>query len=192
MTSSIVSPSHSTLLFSKNDHILETYLRTTIFWIPIQERPYSGYQAWIKPDIQHYYYYTIVFIKICLDPTKDSWWWKVVRLTSIQVGVYLAIFLIYLAIFTYLPGHFFLSTWPLFVSTWLHPPRIRPQLPQHIVHRRRFRHYNTIQYLDLPDIVPLQYSTWTCRIHLPSTLQLLLAFSQYFSNRPLHCLTKLS
>ena len=99
-------------------------------------------------------------------------------------------FLIYLAIFTYLPGHFFLSTWPFFVSTWPHPPRIRPQLPQHTVHRRRFRHYNTVPG-PAGHSSTTTYSTWTCRIHLPSTLQLLLALLPNIS--PIaHCIVWLN
>ena len=171
---------YSTLLISKNDHILETSPRTTIFWRPSLDKTQYSAPSTSTPSSFLRFVWTQLRIHgggKFYDSPQHKWesTWP---------------FLIYLAIFTYLPGRFFLSTWPFFVSTWLHPPRIQPQLLQHIVHRRRFRHYNTIQYLDLLDIVPLQYSTWTCRIHLPSTL--LLAFSQYFSNRPLHCLTKLS
>ena len=121
MSSSIVSPS---LLYSSprtpifwRSSILHSTPRTTIFWRLLQERPYSGDQAWIKPNVQHYkVLYTIVFIKICLDPTKDSWWWNVVL--NVPNTTHFDTVRVYLATLT--P-----RIWPQL-----------PQLPQHIVHRR--------------------------------------------------------
>ena len=116
--------------------------RTTIFWRSrlLQERPYSGEQDWINLiSSSTKYFYTIVFHKICLDLTKDPWWWNVVLyvlyiwLTSIQ--------------------------WE---STRSHSPRIRAQWTQiitiaHWFWNRRFLSWAficlpaCIQYLDPPD-----------------------------------------
>ena len=89
---------HST--FTKNDHILVTSPRTTIFW-GSSLLSKNDHILDTSPSSS-----TPSSFKICLDPAKDSWWFKVLRLTSKQVGVYLADF-------TYLPGHFHLSTWPI-------------------------------------------------------------------------------
>ena len=61
----------------------------------LQERPYSGEQDWINLiSSSAKYFNTIVFHKICLDLTKDPWWWNVVLhvlyTTHLNtVGVYL-------------------------------------------------------------------------------------------------------
>ena len=136
---------HST--FTKNDHILVTSPRTTIFW-GSSLLSKNDHILDTSPSSS-----TPSSFKICLDPAKDSWWLKSSSTHLNKWESTWPISLIYLAIFTYLPGRFYLSTWPFFVSTWPHPPRIRPQLHSYTAHSSQ------------KDGQPLQYntSTWTCR-----------------------------
>ena len=177
-----MSPSHSTLLYLSPRTTIFWWSsllspRTTIFWRHLQGRPYSGDQAWIKPNIQHQVLLHHRLFKICLDPAKDSWWWKVLRLTSTQVGVYLAI--------SYLPGHFYLSTWPILLiylaifRIYLASPSEDTATP-------------TTAHSSQKEVPPLQYNTvpgpaghsTTTTIQVPghagytTFYKLLLAFSQ--------------
>ena len=149
---------------------------------------------------QHYkVLYTIVFFKICLDPTKDSWWWIVVL--NVLYTTHFDTVRVYLATLIQGYGHSYHST--QFIEDEV-PPYFGGNLQGDLLaaayeetsggslRRVLWRQLGgtTIQYLHIGGTT-IQY------LHLPDSTStfyklLLASLLNYFSNRPLHCLTKLS